>query len=303
MAALTGGIEAGGTKFVCGIGTGPDDLRATKRFETLTPRETIPACVAWFRQQQKQHGDIAALGIASFGPVDLHDDSPTYGCITTTPKKGWENTSLVGPIRDELGVPVAFDTDVNGAALAEGRWGAAKGLDTFVYLTIGTGIGGGAMVGGEMLHGMLHPEMGHILIPHDRERDPYKGHCRKFHYDCFEGLACGPAIQERWGTAGEDLPTDHPAWALEAHYVALALVNIMGILSPQRIILGGGVMQQKYLFSLIRAEVPRLIKGYLSTSELKTGIEEYIVAPGLGDKAGVLGALALGQDALRGMQI
>jgi fructokinase len=186
---------------------------------------------------------------------------------------------------------------VNGAALGEWRWGAARGLDTFVYLTIGTGIGGGAMVDGGPLHGMLHPEMGHLLIPHDRVADPYDGFC-PFHGDCFEGLASGPAIRDRWGAPGEDLPPDHPAWALEAHSIGLALVNIIATLSPQRIILGGGVMRQKHLFPLIRAKVPKLLSGYIAADEILKRIDAYIVPPGLGDRAGVLGAIALGQQAI-----
>lgn len=298
MALLTGGIEAGGTKFVCAVGTGPDDLRAMARFDTTTPAETVGQCIQWFRAQELQHGRLETIGIASFGPVDLKPGSPAFGSITTTPKPGWQNAPLVKMINAAFDLPLAFDTDVNGAALAEGRWGAAQGLDTFVYLTIGTGIGGGAMVGGRLLHGALHPEMGHILIPHDRQDDPYQGFCRQFHDDCFEGLASGPAIRDRWGVPGEHLPPDHPAWTLEAHYIGLALTSIIGILSPQRIILGGGVMKQKHLFPLIRAKVLRLLNDYIAADEILHGIDAYIVPPGLGDRAGVLGAIALGQQVL-----
>jgi fructokinase len=296
MAALVGGIEAGGAKFVCAVGTGPDDLRASVRIETRTPEETVRECVGWFFAQQSQYGKLSALGIASFGPVDLRPRSPTYGSITTTPKPGWANTPLATMVNEALNVPVAFETDVNGAALAEWQWGAAQGLDTFVYLTIGTGIGGGAMVHGRLLHGMLHPEMGHVLIPHDGQHDPYPGYC-PYHGDCFEGLASGPAIEDRWGASGEDLPPDHPAWALEAHYIGLALASMIAILSPQRLILGGGVMQQKHLFPLIRAKVPKLLNGYIAANELLKDADRYIVPPGLGDRAGVLGAIALGQQA------
>jgi fructokinase len=189
-----------------------------------------------------------------------------------------------------------MDTDVNAAALGEHRWGAAQGLDTFVYLTIGTGIGGGALVGGKILHGLMHPEMGHILIPHDRDRDPFKGMCL-FHEDCFEGLACGPAIQARWGKPGKDLPDDHPAWPLEAHYLASGLVALIMVLSPQRIILGGGVMQRLHLFPLVRKEVVELLNGYIHQPAILEAIDRYIVPPALQGQAGVLGAIALAQVA------
>ena len=295
MAALIGAVEAGGTKFICAVGTGPDDLSEPARFETRTPAQTVGECVAWFKAQQAERGPLAAIGIASFGPVDLHKESPTYGSITTTPKRGWGNTPLVSMFEDGLGLPVGFDTDVNGAALAEGRWGAAQGLDTFVYITIGTGIGGGVMAGGKLLHGMLHPEIGHILLRNDPRNDPYSGKCQ-YHGHCFEGLASGPAIEERWGVSGDLIPPAHPAWALEAHYIGLALEILVCTLSPQRFILGGGVMKQAQLFPLVRAEVPRLLNGYVAAKEILEDIDAYIVPPGLGDRAGVLGAIALGQS-------
>ncbi|MCI0477366.1 MAG: ROK family protein, partial [Anaerolineales bacterium] len=214
-----GGIEAGGTKFVCAVGTAPDDVRET-RFSTTTPEETIRRAIDFFRAQPR----VAAIGIGSFGPVDLHRASPTYGYITTTPKPDWANTDLAGAIQRALAVPVGFDTDVNVAALGEHRWGAARGLDTFIYLTIGTGIGGGGLVSGKLMHGLIHPEMGHIRVPHDFVRDPFPGSC-PFHSDCLEGLASGPALGKRWGARAETLPADHPAWELQAHYLALALVN------------------------------------------------------------------------------
>lgn len=300
MLHLYGGIEAGGTKFVCAVGTGPDDLRAEVRFPTTTPQETIRRALEFFRDQQDRlGGGIRAIGIASFGPVDPNPASPTFGHITSTPKPGWQNVDLAGEIRRGLNLPVGFDTDVNGAALAEGLWGAAQGLDTFIYLTIGTGIGGGGMVGGRRLHGLLHPEMGHIRIPHDRQADPFAGIC-PYHGDCLEGLASGPAIAARWGAPPEDLPPDHPAWALEAHYLALALANFICTLSPQRIILGGGVMQQPHLFSRIRAEVPRLLNGYIPARPIldEEEMQAYIVPPALGARAGVLGAIALARIAL-----
>lgn len=299
MELLYGGIEAGGTKFVCAIGTGPEDLRAEVRFPTTRPPETIQRALRFFQEQQERLGTpLAAVGIASFGPVDLIPPSPTFGYITSTPKPGWQNVDLAGEIRRGLNLPVGFDTDVNGTALAEGRWGAAWGLDTFIYLTIGTGIGGGGMVGGRLIHGMLHPEMGHIRIPHDWKDDPFAG-CCPFHGDCLEGLASGPALEARWGARAETLPPDHPAWPLEAHYLALAVANFVCTLSPQRVILGGGVMNQRQLFPMIRARVRGLLNGYIQTRPILDGIDEYIVPPVLGERAGILGAIALAEMASR----
>ena len=221
MSAVYGAIEAGGTKFICLVGSGPDDIRARARIPTTTPDETLSAVLEFF---QENGAGMQALGVAAFGPLDLNKDSSTYGYITTTPKPDWSNTDLLGPLQAALDIPIAFDTDVNGAALGEGRWGAAQGLDDFVYLTVGTGIGGGAMVNGKLLHGAQHPEMGHMLLPHDRQQDPFDGIC-PFHGDCLEGLANGPAIQVRWGQPANDLPADHPAWELEAHYLAMACTN------------------------------------------------------------------------------
>ncbi|WP_025745891.1 ROK family protein [Kallotenue papyrolyticum] len=294
--AVFGAIEAGGTKFVCAIGSGPDDVRATTRFPTTTPAETLARTIAFFREYQQQEGRLAAIGIGSFGPIDPDPRSPTYGRITATPKPGWANTDIVGAIRAALGVPVAFDTDVNAAVLGEARWGAAQGLTNAVYITVGTGIGGGALVNGQLVHGLVHPEMGHMRLPRDAARDPFAGVC-PYHGDCWEGLASGPALAARWGQPAETLPSEHPAWALEAHYLALALVNIICVLSPQRIILGGGVMQQQQLFPLIHHETRALLNGYIRSPALSEAIETFIVPPGLGGRSGQLGALALAQQA------
>ncbi len=290
---LYGGIEAGGTKFVCVVGTGPDDIRARTRFPTTTPEETLSQAVDFFRPFA---AELAGIGVGSFGPVDLNPRSSTYGYITTTPKPGWQNTNVKGYLEEALHVPVAFETDVNAAAWGEHRWGAAQDVDTFVYITVGTGIGGGAMVNGQLVHGLLHPEMGHMRIPHDREADPFDGIC-PFHGDCLEGLASGPAVAARWGQRGETLPPDHPAWDLEARYLGLAVANLVCTLSPQRIILGGGVMHQRHLFPRIRQVVQDALAGYVNSPALKEAIEDYIVPPGLGDHAGVLGALALARRA------
>ncbi|PKN91814.1 MAG: fructokinase [Chloroflexi bacterium HGW-Chloroflexi-6] len=298
MFPLYGGIEAGGTKFVCAVGTGPDDIRAEVRFPTTSPAETIKKAVAFFEEQQKLlNRPLTALGIAAFGPLDPNRGSPTFGFITSTPKPGWQNADLAGEVRRALKLPVGFDTDVNGAALAEGRWGAAQGLDTFLYLTIGTGIGGGGMVGGKLMHGLVHPEMGHIRLPRDRQADPFEGFCL-YHGDCLEGLASGPALEKRWGVKAETLPPEHPAWALEALYLGLALSDFICTLSPQRIILGGGVMSQPHLFPLVRAETLRLLNGYVRSPQILEKIDEYIVPPALGARAGVLGAFALAKAAL-----
>ncbi len=295
--AVYGGLEAGGTKFVCAIGSGPDDLREVERFPTTTPAETLALVVDYFQRQQRRT-PLAGIGVSSFGPVQPDPQKPQFGFITTTPKPGWGFADVVGPLR-ALGLPVGFDTDVNGAALGEHRWGAAQGLDTFVYLTVGTGLGGGGMVGGRLIHGMMHPEMGHMLLRRDPIKDPYGGYCI-FHGDCFEGLVCGPAIQARWGVPAHELPANHPAWDLEAHYLALGLLNIILVLSPQRVILGGGVMEQGQLFPLVRHKVQTLLGTYLQTPEIQRDIDRYIVPPGLGNRAGVLGAIALAEAAAQG---
>lgn len=294
---IFGGIEAGGTKFVCGIGTGPGDLETTQ-FPTTTPQATIDRAVDWFRGQTgaKPGARLQAVGIGSFGPVDLHPDSPTFGHITSTPKLIWQNYNITGAIRNALGVPVGIDTDVNAAALGETRWGASQGLSDSLYLTVGTGIGGGAIVHGRVLHGMLHPEMGHIRIPHDLTQDPYPGGC-PFHGDCLEGLASGPAMEARWGMKARELGPDHRAWALEAHYLALALTTWVCTLSPRRVLLGGGVMQQPQLFDLIRKELAQLLNGYIRTPEVTGGLDRFVVPPRLGWRAGVLGALVLAEQA------
>ena len=282
---LYGGVEAGGTKWVCATSTAPDDLRAIETFATTTPAETLARAVDFFTR----NSGISALGVGSFGPLDLR-----AGRITTTPKAGWADTDVVSTLRETLGVPVAFDTDVNAAALGEQRWGAAQGLDTFCYFTVGTGIGGGVMAGGRLVHGLVHPEIGHLLIPHDRARDPFDGGC-PFHGDCFEGLASGSAIRQRWGKPAEELGDRNEVWELEAQYLALGVVNVTFAFSPQRVILGGGVMKQPALLPLVRARAQELLGGYIAG--LSERLDDYIVGPGLGDRAGVLGAIELARQA------
>lgn len=292
-----GGVEAGGTKFVCIVTDERAKILAETRFPTTQPDETLQKTVDFFQHwMAEQRLSLEAIGVACFGPVDLTPGSGNFGSITSTPKPGWKNTPVAPVIEKALGVSVSFDTDVNGAALGEGRWGAAQGLSDFLYLTIGTGVGGGAICAGKPLHGLVHPEMGHIHLPHDRQVDPFEGNC-PFHKDCFEGLASGPALNRRWGTPAEKLSPDHPAWELEAHYIALALSDLICTLSPQRIILGGGVMSQSQLFPLIRKKVLALLNGYVQSDTLLSAIDHYIVPPALGGQAGSLGAVAL---AMRG---
>ena len=287
---IVGAIETGGTKTVCAVGSGPDNVLALERFPTTTPAETLERCLGLFETWQSE---VEAVGIASFGPVDLDPSSPTWGYVTNTPKEEWQYVNLAGTFRERLGVPVLMDTDCNGAALGEYVWGAAQGLDTFIYLTIGTGIGGGGMVNGALMHGLLHPEMGHVFVPHDREQDPYPGWCM-YHGDCLEGLAAGPALEGRWHMRGEEIPPDHPAWALEAQYLASGIVNFIYTLSPQMIILGGGVMDNSFLLDMVRDQIRAQMNGYLQVTRLLDELDQFVVPPALGNRAGVLGAMALG---------
>lgn len=257
-----------------------------------TPEETLAKVINFKLHMDEPNIDLKAIGIASFGPLDLNPASETYGFITHTPKPGWQMTNIAGPISEALAVPAYLDTDVNGAALGEYTWGAGKGIDNLVYLTVGTGIGGGALINGLPLHGLIHPEMGHMRIQHDWINDPFEGYC-PFHGDCLEGQASGTAIEKRWGCKGEALTENHPAWRLEAYYLAQAIVNIVLIISPQRVIIGGGVMGNARLYEMIRAQVKELLAGYVQAQQILVGIDEFISAPGLGSQSGVLGALAL----------
>jgi fructokinase len=293
---LYGGIEAGGTKFVCIISSGPGDIRAETRFSTTTPAETIGHAIAFFKDQAAAC-PISALGVASFGPVDLNPSSPTFGFITKTPKSGWSQVDFVGQLKASLHLPVAMDTDVNAAALSEHLWGASIGIDPSLYFTIGTGVGGGVLVNGTPVHGLVHPEAGHLRIPHNWQDDPFPGAC-PFHGDCFEGLASGTAIRQRWGHSAETLPPGHPAWELEANYIALAMVNVIVLLSPGRIILGGGVMHQQDLFPLVHKKISQLLNSYVQSPAIIDEMDSYIVPPKLGNLAGVLGAVALAKQCL-----
>jgi fructokinase len=288
MNKLFGGMEGGGTKFVCAVGRGPDDIIEEVRFPTTTPAETLDPAIAFFKKF-----DLAAIGLASFGPLDINKASPAYGSITTTPKPGWAGTNLLAAFQRETKVPLAFDLDVNAAALGEYAWVLEnRELESLVYFTIGTGIGAGVITNGKVIHGLTHTEAGHMRLPHDPKKDPFPGIC-PFHGDCFEGMACGPALARRWGKPAEMLPNDHPAWDLEATYIAYAVTNVILAISPQRIVLGGGVMEHLPLFPAIRDKTRVLLNGYIASSVLTGSMEDYIVPPGLGKRSGVLGALAM----------
>jgi len=291
MKKLYGGIEAGGTKFVCVVASGPGQIVDEIRYMTTTPKETLGKAIQFFHPFVAS-GQISAIGVGAFGPLDSNPQSPTYGFVTATPKPGWSNTNVLGTLRQALRTNIAFDMDVNTAALGEYLWGASKGRDPSLYLTIGTGIGGGYIVNGRPLIGLLSLEMGHVLIPHSRELDPFPGSC-PFHGDCFEGLASGPAIQKRLGVTGAVVPEDDAFWDIEADYIAAALMNYILTLSPKKIILGGGVMQRDFLFPKIQRRVLELLNGYVSSKKILEEIEDYVVAPGLGNQSGSLGAIAL----------
>jgi fructokinase len=291
VADIYGGVETGGTWCVCALGTGPDRILAEETFRTGDPDATLGRIVAFFGA----HPRPAAIGVGSFGPVDLDPGSPGWGFTTTTPKPGWRHTPVAPVLRDRLGVPIRFETDVNAAAVGEHRWGAGRGVANLCYLTVGTGIGAGLVLDGRPLHGLIHPEVGHLRVPHDMAADPFPGAC-PVHGDCWEGLASGGAIAERWGTAPPRLRDDHPAWALEAEYLALGILSIVSVVSPERIVVGGGVMERASLLPAVRVRLRDLIGGYLDSPLLGVRIDEYLVAPGLGDRAGVLGAIALAQQ-------
>ena len=285
-----GALEAGGTKMVCAIGDESGKIYEQVSIPTETPEITMPRLISYFEERK-----IEALGIGCFGPIDPDKKSETYGYITSTPKLAWADYNIVGTMEKSLMIPVGFDTDVNGSVLGEVTFGQAKGKNCVVYVTIGTGVGAGIYIEGKLLHGMLHPEAGHILLS-KREDDTYEGKC-PYHKTCMEGLAAGPAIQERWGKRAADLKDDERVWDLEAYYIAQALVDYILILSPQMIILGGGVMHQEQLFPQIRSYVKKMMNGYIKTKEM-ADLDHYIVPASLHDDQGIMGALELGRRAL-----
>lgn len=288
---LIGGIEAGGTKMVCAVGDENGVIKDRTSFPTRQPEETFADMIAYYK-----NWDIQALGIGCFGPLDLNRQSRTYGYITKTPKPGWGNCDIVGAFKDALGVPVGFDTDVNGAVLGEVTWGAAKGLDSAIYITIGTGVGVGVYVNGGLLHGLVHPEGGHILLIR-HPKDTYEGKC-PFHKNCVEGLAAGPSIEARWGKKAAELADRDEVWEMEAYYIAQAITDYILSYSPQKIILWGGVMHQEKLFGMVRKEVLNLLNGYVAHETITEHIDQYIVPPALGEDPGIMGAIKLGLDAL-----
>jgi len=298
MNKLFGGIEAGGTKFVCMAGTDPDNIDREVRFPTTSPQETINQVIEFFSPYYQQN-QLLGIGIGSFGPVDLQKSSSKYGYITSTPKPGWQNTNLCGEIAKAINVPIVFDTDVNAAAFGELYWSGAKEvLDPFVYVTVGTGIGVGVVANQSPIHGLVHTEGGHMLIPQDKSLDPFDGIC-PYHKNCLEGLASGPAIKARWNLSAQDLPDNHPAWDLEARYIALAICNIVMMYSPMRIVVGGGVAQHPGLLDSIREKTLSLVNNYVQSDILINHISDYIVTPALGNQSGVLGAIALAASAYK----
>lgn len=285
---MLGGIEAGGTKFVCAVGVESGKIIERIQIPTTIPEETMSKVIEFFKGYE-----LEAIGVGSFGPIDVNKESPAYGSITSTPKPGWLDYPIVKTLEKEFGIPIGFNTDVNAAALGEVTHGAAKGLDSCLYITIGTGIGAGAIVQGKLLQGLSHPEMGHILVRR-HPQDEYQGKC-PYHRDCLEGLAAGPAIEERWGTKGIDLVDRPEVWDLQGYYIAQALMQYVLILSPKKIILGGGVMHQKQLFPTIFKFLKEFVSDYVHLPQLS----DYIVSPGLGDYAGITGSLMLAKQALQ----
>ncbi len=282
---LYGGIEAGGTKFVCAVSDENLNILERVSIKTTVPEETMKEVFEFFDKYK-----ICSIGIGSFGPIDINKNSKTYGYITSTPKKGWNNYNFVGAIKEKYNIPIAWTTDVNAAAYGELKKGGALGLNSCIYLTIGTGIGGGAVVNSKILEGFSHPEMGHILVRR-HEEDNYEGKC-PYHKNCFEGMAAGPAIEERYKVKAYELEKNEKAWEIEAYYIAQAIMSYVLILSPERIILGGGVMKQRQVFPLIRRELKKLMSEYVEMPNL----EEFIVPPVLEDNAGIIGSLLLAKD-------
>ena len=282
---LLGALEAGGTKMVLAVGNENGEILDRISIPTETPVITVPKIIAYFKNK-----NIEALGIGSFGPVDLDKESKTFGYITSTPKLAWANYDIVGEIKKELRIPVGFDTDVNAAALGEATWGSIKGLSSGIYITVGTGIGVGVYMNGSLLHGMLHPEAGHVLLS-KHSSDTFEGVC-PYHPNCMEGLASGPSIEKRWKEKAVALADRKEVWELEAYYLAQGIANYILTLSPHKIVLGGGVMHQEQLFPLIRSQVVKLLNGYVKTAQI-ADIDNYIVPASLNDNQGIMGCIQL----------
>ncbi|MBQ7637228.1 MAG: ROK family protein [Lachnospiraceae bacterium] len=288
---LYGALEAGGTKMVVAVINEKGDILERASFPTETPEKTMPILIQWFSDRKPD-----ALGIGTFGPADLDETSPTYGCITSTPKLAWRDYNILGTFKEALNIPIGFDTDVNAAALGEASFGCMQGLSDGIYITIGTGVGVGVLSNGKLLHGMLHPEAGHILLSMN-PNDHFEGNC-PYHHTCFEGLAAGPALEKRYGKSARELADVPEVWELEAEYIAKALVNYIMILSPKKIVLGGGVMHQEQLFPIIRKKTLEFLNGYINTKEIGS-IDQYIVPPTLNDNQGILGCAKLAELAVK----
>ena len=289
-------LESGGTKMVAALARGPDEILFRESIPTTSPDETIARLIHFYQRSFSQTVQPEVLAIGTFGPAELDLQSPQYGFITSTPKPYWAQTDLVGPFKKALGLPVVFETDVAAALMGEAKWGAARGMEHVAYFTVGTGIGGSLMMGGRLIHGVGHSEMGHMRLARHPD-DHFEGAC-PFHRDCLEGLASGTAMKKRWNVPAQELPADHPGWRIEAHYLAQACCNVLMVAPPERIILGGGVNHQPALLALVRDELRKLLNGYLNYDQLSGQLESYLVSPELGDDAGILGCVALGQQYL-----
>lgn len=288
---MLGAIEAGGTKFVCAVGDSDYNVIDLIELPTTTPEETMDQVKHFFKEY-----DVSAMGIGSFGPAEIRPHSPNYGCITTTPKTKWKNFNMLDSLKNSIDVPMVFHTDVTMAALGETKFGAAQGVSNCIYITIGTGIGAGAIVNGQFLEGMSHPEMGHILVKRHPE-DLFEGVC-PYHHDCLEGMASGPAIEKRWGKRGDLLAGDEAVWELEGYYIAQALINYILTLSPEKIILGGGVLKQRQLLPIIYKHVLHLNKGYVAFDQLEDRISDYIVTPGIEGLSAIKGGFYAAKNRL-----
>ena len=293
---LIGAIEAGGTKFVAALARADGTILAEARIPTETPASCFPALADFFRKAAAAHGTIAAFGVASFGPINIDPASPDYGRFTTTPKPGWAGARF-HDVLGQFGAPIVVDTDVNGAALGEYEQGAGQGCTTLAYTTVGTGVGCGILREGKSLMGFSHFEGGHIGVARDPALDPYAGFC-PFHGDCLEGMAAGPSIKARWGQSLSDLGSPADKVALIADYIAQLAVNLVLLHMPDRLVFGGGVMKAPGLVEAVRAATERRLAGYIKAPQLDPGLVKYIVTPGLGDEAGITGAIALGRRAL-----
>lgn len=291
---LIGAIEAGGTKFICAVGSAHNQIMARKTIDTGAPDETLAKCAKFFQVCKEEYGKIERLGVAAFGPLDLSSKSPNFGSLLKTPKAGWSGVNFIEYFQGALSVPVSLHTDVGAAVLAEVKWGAALGCHSAVYVTVGTGIGAGVYVNGKLLPGLIHPELGHVAVPRAEGDSGFSGVC-PFHVDCVEGLASGPSMKARWGEPAENLLADHPAWDLEAFYLAQLCRTITLSLSPERIVLGGGVMAHEGLLADIRHKFSDVMGSYLPIAERTGGLDKYISGPVLGDISGLAGAFALAQ--------